>query len=75
MGTTESLTTTKSEMQQVATDKLTEDLRTVVADTDELLKATVNQTGERITATRVKAQESLRVRPIPTLVDQSRITR
>jgi ElaB/YqjD/DUF883 family membrane-anchored ribosome-binding protein len=38
-----------------------EDLRTVFADVEELLKATANQTGERITAARAKAEESLKV--------------
>lgn len=60
MGTTESLTATEPKVAQVSTDKLKEDLRTVVADMEELLKATANQTGERIAAARVKAGESLR---------------
>lgn len=42
-------------------DKLMKDLRTVIADMEELLKATANQTGERIAAARVKAEESLQV--------------
>lgn len=40
-------------------DKLMEDLRAVVADAEELLKATANQTGERISAARARAEESL----------------
>lgn len=40
-------------------DKLVEDLRIVVADAEELLKATANQTGERIAAARARAGESL----------------
>lgn len=40
-------------------DKLMEDLRAVVADAEELLKATASQTGERITAARARAEESL----------------
>ena len=59
MGTPESLTATEPKV--VTTDKLVEDLRTVMADMEELLKATANQTGERIAAARVKAEESLRV--------------
>lgn len=43
----------------VSKDKLVEDLRTVVADAEELMKATANQTGERIAAARAKAGESL----------------
>ena len=37
-----------------------EDLRAVVADAEELLKATASQTGERIAAARAKAEESLK---------------
>ncbi len=37
-----------------------DDLRTVVADAEELLKATASQTGERIAAARAKAEESLK---------------
>ena len=54
---------TASEMavDQVSKEKLMEDLRTVVVDAEELLKATANQTGERIAAARIKAGESLQV--------------
>jgi len=61
MGTTESLPATEPKMEQVTTDKLKEDLRTVKADMEELLKATASQTRERIAAARVKAGESLRL--------------
>ena len=37
-----------------------EDLRAVVADAEELLKATADQAGERIAAARGKAEESLK---------------
>jgi ElaB/YqjD/DUF883 family membrane-anchored ribosome-binding protein len=47
--------------EHVSKEKLMEDLRVVVADAEELLKATANQTGERIAAARVKAGESLQV--------------
>ena len=40
-------------------DKLMEDLRAVVADAEELLKATASQTGDRIAAVRARAEESL----------------
>ena len=40
--------------------KLVEDLKAVVADAEELLKATASQTGVRITAARAKAEESLK---------------
>jgi len=42
-------------------DKLVDDLRMVVADAEELLKATANQTGERIAAARARAGESLQI--------------
>jgi ElaB/YqjD/DUF883 family membrane-anchored ribosome-binding protein len=61
MGTTEPATSTTAEMVQVSRAKLMEDLRTVFADVEELLKATASQTGERITAARAKAEESLKV--------------
>jgi ElaB/YqjD/DUF883 family membrane-anchored ribosome-binding protein len=48
-------------MEQVTKTKLMEDLRTVFVDVEELLKATASQTGERITAARAKAEESLKV--------------
>jgi ElaB/YqjD/DUF883 family membrane-anchored ribosome-binding protein len=47
-------------MQQVTTDKLIQDLRTVVADAEELLKATAGQTGERIEKVRGRAEQSVR---------------
>jgi len=40
-------------------DKLVEDLRIVVADAEELLKATANATGDRIAAARARATDSL----------------
>jgi ElaB/YqjD/DUF883 family membrane-anchored ribosome-binding protein len=47
-------------MQQVSTEKLMRDLRAVVVDAEELLKATAAQTGERVDKVRAKAEESLR---------------
>jgi ElaB/YqjD/DUF883 family membrane-anchored ribosome-binding protein len=47
-------------MQNVSTDKLMHDLRAVVADAEELLKATAAQTGERVDKVRAKAEESVR---------------
>jgi ElaB/YqjD/DUF883 family membrane-anchored ribosome-binding protein len=55
---TERLTVTEAE--QITKGKLMEDLRAVVADAEELLKATADQTGERIAAARGKAEESLK---------------
>lgn len=48
-------------MEHVTTDKLMQDLRVVVADAEELLKATAGQTGERVEKIRARAEESLRV--------------
>jgi ElaB/YqjD/DUF883 family membrane-anchored ribosome-binding protein len=50
--------------EHVSKQKLMEDLSAVVTDAEELLKATANQTGERIAAARAKAEESLRVAKI-----------
>jgi len=60
MGLTEPVTATEAEEERVTRGKLMEDLRAVVADAEELLKATASQTGERITAARAKAEESLK---------------
>jgi ElaB/YqjD/DUF883 family membrane-anchored ribosome-binding protein len=49
-----------SETGSIGKDRLMADLKTVVADAEELLKATASQTGERITAARAKAEESLK---------------
>ncbi|HSM98931.1 MAG TPA: DUF883 family protein [Gallionella sp.] len=42
-------------------DKLMEDLRAVVEDAEELLRATANQAGEGASAARARIQESLQV--------------
>jgi ElaB/YqjD/DUF883 family membrane-anchored ribosome-binding protein len=47
-------------MMERASDKLMEDLRAVVDDAEELLKATASQTGERIEKVRARAEESVR---------------
>lgn len=47
-------------MAQVTTDKLMQDMQTVVVDAEDLLKATAGQTGERIEKVRAKAEESVR---------------
>lgn len=41
-------------------EKLVEDLKAVVNDAEELLKATAHQTGEKIASVRAKAEESLK---------------
>lgn len=47
-------------MDQVNTEKLMEDLRQVVRDADELLRATAGQAGEKVAQVRARAEESLR---------------
>ena len=47
-------------MDNVSTEKLMRDMRAVVLDTEDLLKATAAQTGERVDKVRAKAEESLR---------------
>ncbi|HEU4353320.1 MAG TPA: DUF883 family protein [Burkholderiales bacterium] len=45
---------------QLSTHKLMKDLRAVVVDTEDLIKATADQTGELIQKVRARAEESLR---------------
>jgi len=45
---------------RAAKDKLMDDLKAVVQDAEELLKATAGQTGEKISAVRARAEEHLR---------------
>ena len=47
-------------MNQVTTDRLMQDLRVVVGDAEELLKATAAQTGEKVQQLRARTEESLR---------------
>ncbi len=47
-------------MEAATTQKLKQDLQVVVADAEELLKATATQTGERIEKARARAEDSLR---------------
>ena len=44
----------------VSTDKLIEDLHTVVRDAEELLKATASQAGEKVQQVRARAEASVR---------------
>ena len=60
MGMTEWVTAREAEAGQIIKGKLMKDLRAVVAGAEELLKATADQTGERIAAARGKAEESLK---------------
>lgn len=43
----------------ISKDKLVQDFKIVVADAEELLKATANQAGEKVAAARERIQESL----------------
>jgi ElaB/YqjD/DUF883 family membrane-anchored ribosome-binding protein len=45
---------------EATTNQLMSDLKTVMSDAEALLKATSNQTGERIQEVRARAEESLR---------------
>lgn len=47
-------------MEQVTTDKLMADLKTVVDDAEELLRATAGQAGEKVAAARARAEDSVR---------------
>ena len=47
-------------MDEVSTDKLMSDLRTVVADAEALLRATAGQAGDKMAEVRARAEESLR---------------
>ena len=51
---------TEAEVEKGIRGKLVEDLKAVVADAEELLKATASQTGEEIAAARAKAEESVK---------------
>ncbi|HYN27108.1 MAG TPA: DUF883 family protein [Burkholderiales bacterium] len=45
---------------EITTDKLMEDLRLVVSDAEELVKATAGQAGEKVSNARARAEESIR---------------
>ena len=47
-------------MEKVTTDKLLQDLGTVIQDAEALLQATAGQTGEKVAEIRNRAEESLR---------------
>lgn len=47
-------------MNNVSTENLVRDMRAVIVDAEDLLKATASQTGERIERIRAKAADSLR---------------
>jgi ElaB/YqjD/DUF883 family membrane-anchored ribosome-binding protein len=45
---------------QVTTDKLVSDLKVVIADAEELLRATASTAGEKVSAARAKMEDSVR---------------
>ena len=44
----------------ITKDKLAQDLKIVISDAEELLRATANQAGDKVSAAREKIQDSLR---------------
>jgi ElaB/YqjD/DUF883 family membrane-anchored ribosome-binding protein len=48
-----------TEMTQVSKDKLIADVKVVIADAEELLRATANQAGDKIADVRAKVQDHL----------------
>lgn len=48
-----------SDMSDVTKDKLISDVRLVIADAEELLRATAGQTGDKIAEIRAKTQDRL----------------
>lgn len=46
--------------EEVTKEKLMADLRVVISDAEELIKATATQTGEKISEARARAESSLR---------------
>lgn len=54
-------TNTASSSFDVSKEKLAQDLRTVVADTEDLLRATADQAGEKAASLRQRAQANLAV--------------
>ncbi len=59
MNVMELATATEAGVEQI-TKAMRENLRSLITDMEDLLKATANQTGERIAAVRARAEESLK---------------
>ena len=57
---------------EVSRDKLVADLRVVVADAEELLRATASQAGEKVSAARERIQASLAAAKVK-LADAERV--
>jgi ElaB/YqjD/DUF883 family membrane-anchored ribosome-binding protein len=49
-----------TKVQAVTSDKLIADLRIVIADSEQLLKAIINESGEKLAAMRPRLEENLR---------------
>ena len=49
-----------TELQIITREKLVADMRTVLADTEQLLKAVVGQSGEKLAALQPRIEENLR---------------
>jgi ElaB/YqjD/DUF883 family membrane-anchored ribosome-binding protein len=49
-----------TELQIVTREKLVVDMRTVLADTEQLLKAVIGQSGEKLAALQPRIEENLR---------------
>jgi len=49
-----------TEIQVVTREKFVADLRTVLADTEQLLKSAIGQSGEKLAALRPRIEENLR---------------
>jgi ElaB/YqjD/DUF883 family membrane-anchored ribosome-binding protein len=47
------------ETNEISRERLAADLRTVVADAEELLRATASQAGDKVSAARARIQDSL----------------
>ena len=51
---------TRATTTSAARDQLVDDMKAVIADAEELLKATASATGDRIGAARARAEETLK---------------
>lgn len=49
-----------SDNAQATTDKLISDMKVVISDAEELLRATTNLAGEKVSAARAKMEDSVR---------------
>ncbi len=53
-----------SDNAQFSTDKLVSDMKVVISDAEELLRATTNAAGEKVSAARAKMEDSVRAAKI-----------